>query len=477
MLSTVVVVTSAVLLGSTASAQAPAPTVADSARLLGHLWADGSYDDGVWDATGPSGGSTLIEYLVEEHGGAWVDRDELRFRLPGTYGWTDWKDSLPADDAWTREAVRHPNFLAALLEGEGSVGGLVYDQSSCCTPGYREGRLTALVALLRERGFATATLTRFGDIDSGEVSIAASDFARLRRTHEFICPATATAIRVPGGEQYGQYGPIAWLGPGNQYSTLVREDCRSGVAIDPVSAPIGDCIVTVASGGRLHVTWSYPRGNVVVRRDGAFVETVSALNGSFIESRPPGRTTYTIRVFTDGVATTDACGGASSADPVELAPPGRARCAGRVVTHLGTGAADIIDGTSDIDVIHGFGGDDLLRGFGSADVICGGEGSDRLRGGYGNDILLGGNGTDWLVSGPGADISRGGNGADRIEGNRGADMLDGGVGDDVLRGGNGFDVLSGGRGADILRGGPHQDSCVGGWGVDLLARDCERSTQ
>lgn len=460
-----------------ASAQAPSPTIADSARLLGHLWADGSYDNGVWYATGPSGGSTLIEFLVEQHGGVWVDRDQLRFTLPPSYTWTDWKDSLPDDDARTREAVTHPNFLAALLEGEGSMAGLVYDQSSCCTPGYTEGRLTALLSLLRDRGFATASITMFGDVDSGQVSIGASDFADLRRTHEFICPASSSAIRVPGGEQYGQHGPILWLGPGSQYSTLVREDCGRGRPVDSLSPPVGDCVVTVASGGRLQLTWSYPRGSVVVRRNGAFVSTVSALSGTFVEARSPGFTSYSIRVLTDGVGTSDACGGASSGDPVEIAPPIGARCAGRVVTELGTGNDDVIDGTTGIDVIHGFGGDDLLRGFGSADVICGGEGRDRLRGGYGNDRLIGGNGADRLISGPGADVSRGGNGHDWIEGNRGADVLDGGVGNDVLRGGNGFDTLLGGRGVDILRGGPHQDSCAGGWGTDFLAADCERSVQ
>ena len=460
-----------------AEAQAPQPSMADSARLLGHLWADGSVDDGVWDATGPSGGSTLIEHLVEQHGGTWVDRSQLRFTLPEPFAWTDWKDSIPDDDARTRQAVGHPNFLAALLEGEGSTAGLVYDQSSCCTPGYTRGRMTSLVALLRERGYSTARLNEFGDPDSGEVTISSSEFSELRRDHEFVCPASGGDVRVPGGEQYERYGDLRWLGPGGQYATVVREDCRPGVSISPVAAPLGDCVATVAAGGRIQLTWSYPRGSIVIRRNGVFVDTVSVLDGRYLDDRPAGDGDYTVRVSWSGRRTDDECGTANTADPVEVAPPPLARCAGKVVTILGTGAADVLDGTVGVDVLHGFGGNDLLRGFGGADVICGGFGNDRLRGGYGNDRLLGGNGADTIVSGPGADVARGGNGPDRIEGNRGADLLEGQGGNDVLRAGSGFDRLFGGQGSDVLRGGPHRDQCTGGWGQDLLAADCETVVQ
>lgn len=456
-----------------AQAQAATPALADTARLLGHLWADGSYENGVWDATGPSGGSTLIEFLVEQHDGVWVDRDQLRFELPPPFDWDEWKDGLPNDDSRTRSAVRHPNFLAALFEGEGSTAGLVYDQSSCCTAGFTEGRLTELVDLLRERGFSTAELTTFGDVDSGEVAIAQSEFAELRSSHEFICPATGSAVRVPGGEDYVRFGGIRWLGPGTQYSTLVREDCKRDQTIQPVPAPSGDCVVTVATGQRLRVTWSYPRGSVVIRRNGVYVDTVPALDGVFTEARSPGLTSYEIRVNVDGRRTDDSCGTADTARPVQVPPPPRQRCMGLVVTRLGTGGNDVIDGTAGVDVIHGFDGNDLLRGFGQDDVICGGSGNDRIRGGYGDDRILGGNGDDRIVAGSGADVAAGGNGADWLEGNRGPDRLDGQSGDDVVRGGRGFDTLLGGRGADVVRGGPHRDRCTGGWGIDLLAGDCE----
>ena len=83
---------------SALSADTPDPTAGETARLLGYLWADGSFSDGVWDATAPSGGAPLIDELVERHGGEWVDRQQLQFRLPAPYDWVDWKDSIPNDD-------------------------------------------------------------------------------------------------------------------------------------------------------------------------------------------------------------------------------------------------------------------------------------------------------------------------------------------------------------------------------------------
>lgn len=458
------------------AAQGDGPTEGETARLLGYLWADGSFSGGVWDATGPSGGSTLIEHLAERHGATWVDRSQLRFTLPAPYDWAEWKDSLPDDDARTRRAVRHPHFLAAVLEGEGSTAGLVYDQSSCCTAGFLRGRLTDLLALLQQRGFTSARLNQFGDVDSGDVRINSSEFAELRAGHTFVCPAAGGNVRVPGGQEYARFGNIRWLGPGTDFALVVRDDCRAGVAVAPVAPPVGDCVVTVDPGRRLRVTWSYARGSVAIRRDGVFVQAASALEKSFVESRPAGATTYEVRVTADGLRTDAVCGTANSAGVVQ-APPDVTRCMGRVVTVLGTGGPDVLDGTTEVDVMHGFAGDDLLRGFGSDDVLCGGLGNDRLRGGYGNDHLLGGGGADLLVGGPGADTARGGNGPDRLEGNRGPDVLIGDAGNDVLRAGAGFDSLFGGRGVDVLRGGPHRDTCVGGWGADLLAADCERSTQ
>ena len=173
----------------TLNADTPDPTTNDTARLLGYMWADGSYDEATqsWDLTGPSGGGPLIEELVNRHGGEWIDQVQLIFRLPAPYDWADWKDSLPNDDDRVRDAVQNPHFLAAVLEGEGSVAGLIYDQSTCCTPGFTQGRLTDMSRLLSTLGYETATITQFTDVDSGRINIAASEFAELRSQHQFVC--------------------------------------------------------------------------------------------------------------------------------------------------------------------------------------------------------------------------------------------------------------------------------------------------
>ena len=71
----------------TLNADTPDPTTNDTARLLGYMWADGSYDEATqsWDLTGPSGGGPLIEELVNRHGGEWIDQVQLIFRLPAPY--------------------------------------------------------------------------------------------------------------------------------------------------------------------------------------------------------------------------------------------------------------------------------------------------------------------------------------------------------------------------------------------------------
>ena len=224
---------------SVASANTPDPTTSDTARLLGYLWADGSFEDatGVWDLTTPSGGRALIEELVERHNGQWVDQADLKFRLPAPYNWTDWKDSLPNDDPRVSDAVRNSNFLAAVLEGEGAVDGLIYDQSSCCTAGFTQGRLLDLQQLLFTIGYESAEIHYFGNRDSGQVTIDSSEFQELRSQHEFVCPAQANFIRIPGGTNYAEFGSLRWLGQGGDWSDVVRADCAEDPAFGPPTAP------------------------------------------------------------------------------------------------------------------------------------------------------------------------------------------------------------------------------------------------
>lgn len=103
---------------------------ADLARFLGWVWGDGRPGD---DGTG------IIYQGSNRNYGATVARlAEIRFdgrtnpfgfptgsnrRL--TQAWNYWDDSLPGgnpgDPEVLRDAIRHPNFLAGLLEGEGQI--------------------------------------------------------------------------------------------------------------------------------------------------------------------------------------------------------------------------------------------------------------------------------------------------------------------------------------------------------------------
>ncbi len=90
---------------------------------------------------------------------------------------------------------------------------------------------------------------------------------------------------------------------------------------------------------------------------------------------------------------------------------------------VGTGGADVLNGTPGRDVILGLGGDDTIRGRGGDDIVVGGGGDDALYGDAGDDML---------DAGPGRDGVHGGAGSDRLA------VVDGAV-DQVADGGPGFD--------------------------------------
>ena len=100
------------------------------------------------------------------------------------------------------------------------------------------------------------------------------------------------------------------------------------------------------------------------------------------------------------------------------------RCAGKVVTILGSAASDFLVGTSKADVIRGGAGDDHIIALKGDDVVCAGAGNDKVSGSGGNDILKGQAGKDNL---------RGGAGRDRLIGGKGRDRCHGGPGDDVAK--------------------------------------------
>lgn len=143
-----------------------------------------------------------------------------------------------------------------------------------------------------------------------------------------------------------------------------------------------------------------------------------------------------------------------------------ARCAGKIVTIVGTDGNDSILGTDHHDVIYGAGGDDAIQGLKGNDVICGGPGNDSVKSQGGNDTVRGGGGNDSLQGGGANDSVRGGTGSDNVQGGTGNDRLEGLGGDDLLKGFGGDDVLRGGGGNDSLHGGGGADACQGGTGGD-----------
>jgi len=109
---------------------------------------------------------------------------------------------------------------------------------------------------------------------------------------------------------------------------------------------------------------------------------------------------------------------------------------------VGSGGADVLNGTDADEVLIGRGGADRIRGRG---------GADELRGDGGDDLLLGGSGADDIRGAAGEDLIRAGGGDDSAFGGGGADLILGNGGDDMIDGGGGADILFGGRGADLFR--------------------------
>lgn len=319
-----------------AAAADPEPTLDETARLLGYMWGDGTETNGVWEVNGPSGAGNLIEELVETHGGTWVSRKNLRFRLPAPYNWADWKDGLPNNSTRVRNAVQNPHFLAAMMETEASVFGLIYDQSACCTDGLLRGRLPALRDLLLDKGYASARFVPFNNVNSGKVTISAVDYADLRADHQFVCTNSDSDIRIPGGSNYAQHGNLRWIVAGHPWDDVVRTDCRQGRAVPNPTPVVGSCSLS-ASGNNVTIDWTFTLGEVNVRRDGSFVTNVSGRDGSWSQTRSDGSYSYALRVFAFGERTDVNCGtvnvpGNGTPTPPPPPPPADGPC---VVTAAG----------------------------------------------------------------------------------------------------------------------------------------------
>lgn len=133
----------------------------------------------------------------------------------------------------------------------------------------------------------------------------------------------------------------------------------------------------------------------------------------------------------------------------------------------GSGEDSIFGGTG-ADTINGGLGDDDLNGWGGTDTIYGDEGNDDISGGGGNDTLYGGDGNDDIDGGNGDDTMFGGDKGDDLAGGDGDDELNGGGGNDLLEGENDNDVINGDIGNDTLRGGSGNDTLNGGDGDDIV---------
>lgn len=121
------------------------------------------------------------------------------------------------------------------------------------------------------------------------------------------------------------------------------------------------------------------------------------------------------------------------------------------ISHHGTTANDIVNGSDAPGKLWGDAGSDYVIGSYWDDKAWGGDGADQIYGGWGDDKLWGGAGDDSLLYGE--------SGNDRIWGD---------AGNDVLYGGNEYDKLWGGDGDDTLDGGVHDDQLWGGAGADTF---------
>lgn len=116
------------------------------------------------------------------------------------------------------------------------------------------------------------------------------------------------------------------------------------------------------------------------------------------------------------------------------------------VSIVGTGSAELLEGTDSDDYISARGGADELFGYEGNDILIGGRGRDQLYGAGGNDHIAGGRGRDQLYGGAGNDTLKGGKGADHLYGGSGNDVYVGGRGDDTyhFEAGGGYDKIKNG---------------------------------
>lgn len=215
-------------------------------------------------------------------------------------------------------------------------------------------------------------------------------------------------------------------GPDSATGAVLTDSIPSGVTYVSATPSAGDC----DRSGR-KITCDFGTINASVDRTVTIKTAVTKKSGEMTNS-----------ASVSSEVTDPNSGNNLDTELTKISNPEPIKCAGQVVTILGTLGPDTIVGTAGDDVILADDGDDLVFGFRGRDVICAGTGSDVVRSGSGNDLV---------IAGPGSDFVRGRRGDDSLRGNRGRDRLRGGGGDDLLAGQKGFDRCRGGAGRDTER--------------------------
>jgi Ca2+-binding RTX toxin-like protein len=183
--------------------------------------------------------------------------------------------------------------------------------------------------------------------------------------------------------------PIEAIDPGNT--------APEGTIAITGTATEGETLTADASGlsdadglGSFSYQWQAQVEGVWTDIDGATSDTFTP------DATQVGSALRVIVSYTDGGGTNESVISAVT-DPISTATPSGG------IEIVGTGASELLEGTSGNDTISAGGGKDTLEGLGGDDYLDGGWGGDSVNGGAGDDTLVGAQGTNILTGGTGND--------------------------------------------------------------------------
>jgi Ca2+-binding RTX toxin-like protein len=131
--------------------------------------------------------------------------------------------------------------------------------------------------------------------------------------------------------------------------------------------------------------------------EGVWTDIDGATSDSFTpDATQVGNALRVIVSYTDGGGTNESVTSAAT-DPIEAIVPSGG------IEVVGTGASELLEGSSGNDIISAGGGKDTLEGLGGDDYLDGGWGGDIVNGGAGDDTLIGAQGNNILTGGTGND--------------------------------------------------------------------------